>query len=128
MADIKDRAREYIAKHSEYNEVFGQTFVAVDTLTAMVDFAEQETKELKADNDARKFAMVMSEKVEKQLREENEELKETVTKMNNVITETFSNLSKAKEIITELLKYTDTEAVEMIKEAKQFITDSEVEK
>ena len=46
MADIKDRAREYLAEHSEYSEVFGQTFVAVDTLTAMVDFAEQETKEL----------------------------------------------------------------------------------
>jgi hypothetical protein len=47
MADIKDRAREYIAKHSEYSEAFGQTFVAVDTLTAMVEFAEQETKGLK---------------------------------------------------------------------------------
>ena len=47
MADIKDRAREYLAKHSEYSEVFGQTFVAVDTLTDMVDFAEQETKELR---------------------------------------------------------------------------------
>jgi len=47
MEDIKDRAREYLAKHSEYSEVFGQTFVAVDTLTAMVDFAEQETKVLK---------------------------------------------------------------------------------
>ena len=47
MADIKDRAREYIAKHSEHSEVFGQTFVAVDTLTAMIEFAEQETKELK---------------------------------------------------------------------------------
>jgi hypothetical protein len=48
MADVKDRAREYLAEHSEYSEVFGVTFVAVDTLTAMVDFAEQETKELKA--------------------------------------------------------------------------------
>lgn len=46
MADIKDRAREYLAKHSEYSEVFRQTFVAVDTLTAMVEFAEQETKDL----------------------------------------------------------------------------------
>ena len=45
MADIKDRAREYIAEHSEYSEVFGQTFIAVDTLTAMVEFAEQELKE-----------------------------------------------------------------------------------
>jgi len=36
---------------------------------------EKENAELKADNDARKFAMAMSEKVEKQLREENAELK-----------------------------------------------------
>ena len=48
MADIKDRAREYLAEHSEYSEIFGQTFVSVDTLTAMVEFAEQEIKELKA--------------------------------------------------------------------------------
>ena len=48
MADIKDRAREYLSEHSEYSEVFGKTFVAVDTLTAMVEFTEQETKELKA--------------------------------------------------------------------------------
>jgi hypothetical protein len=47
MADTKDRAREYLAEHSYYSEVFGQTFIAVDTLTAMVEFAEQETKELK---------------------------------------------------------------------------------
>lgn len=39
---------------------------------------EKENAELKADNDARKFAMVMSEKVEKQLREENAELKAKV--------------------------------------------------
>lgn len=35
----------------------------------------RENAELKADNDARKFAMAMSEKVEKQLREENTDLK-----------------------------------------------------
>ena len=46
MNDIENRAREYIAEHSEYSEVFGQTFVAVDTLTAMVEFAKQETKEI----------------------------------------------------------------------------------
>lgn len=45
MNDIESRAREYIAEHSEYNEVFGQTFVAVDIFTAMVEFAKQETKE-----------------------------------------------------------------------------------
>lgn len=48
MADVIDRAREYLAEHSEYSEVFGETFVAVDTVTAMVEFAEQETKELKS--------------------------------------------------------------------------------
>lgn len=36
---------------------------------------KRENKELEADNDARKFAMSMSEKVEKQLREENADLK-----------------------------------------------------
>ena len=36
---------------------------------------EKENAELKADNDARKFAMAMSEKVEKQLREEIAELR-----------------------------------------------------
>lgn len=36
---------------------------------------EKENAELKADNDARKFAMTMSENVEKQLREENAKLK-----------------------------------------------------
>ena len=46
MADIKDRAREYLAEHSEYSEIFGQTFVAVDTLTAMVDFAEPREKQI----------------------------------------------------------------------------------
>lgn len=32
-------------------------------------------------------------------------------------------LEQAKEIITELLKYVDTEAVEMIKEAEQFLKE-----
>ena len=36
---------------------------------------QKENKELKADNDARKFAMAMSEKVEKQLREQIEKMK-----------------------------------------------------
>ena len=36
---------------------------------------KRENKELEADNNARKFAMTMSEKVEKQLREENADLK-----------------------------------------------------
>lgn len=38
----------------------------------------KENAELKEDNDARKFAMAMSEKVEKQLREENAKLKKVL--------------------------------------------------
>lgn len=62
---------------------------------------------------------------------ENAELKETVIKMNNVITETFSNLTKAKEIIKEILEE-DNYSLGLPKELRlkteQFIKDSEVEK
>ncbi len=50
---LEKEAREYLAEHSEYSEVFEETFVAVDTLTAMVDFAEPREKrieELKEEN------------------------------------------------------------------------------
>lgn len=40
-----------------------------------IEELEEKNAELKADNDARKFAMVMSEKVEKQLREQIEKMK-----------------------------------------------------
>lgn len=80
---------------------------------------EKENAELKADNDARKFAMAMSEKVEKQLREENTKLKtdykvlscsvgdfgelqeklEEEQRKNNGLSD---NLTKAKEIIRSL--------------------------
>ena len=58
MSDIKDRAREYLVKHSEYSEVFDQTFIAVDTLTAMVDFAEQENEKL--NNRCKKYEQQIS--------------------------------------------------------------------
>ena len=68
---------------------------------------------------------------------ENAELKETVIKMNNVITETFSNLSKAKELLERLLITSCnsdvlnllpncSEVLRVRVEAEQFI--SEVEK
>ena len=43
--------------------------------------AEELIEELKKDVEARKFAMTMSEKVEKQLRTENKRLKEQIEKM-----------------------------------------------
>ena len=45
MTGIKERALKYLQKHSKYSPVFNQTFVAVDTLTAMVEFAQQEKSE-----------------------------------------------------------------------------------
>ena len=68
------------------------------------------------------------EKRIKELEKENAELKETVIKMNNVITETFSNLTKAKEIIEKVAKmYRYSPRVdEIIEQAEQFL--SEVEK
>lgn len=44
--ELKQKAREYLKNHSKYSEVFNQTFISVDTLTAMVEFATEVTKEL----------------------------------------------------------------------------------
>ena len=44
--ELEKEAREYLADHSEYSVVFGETFVAVDTLTAMIDFAEPREKRI----------------------------------------------------------------------------------
>lgn len=48
MTGMERRAKEYLEKHSEYCESLGEPIVFVDMRTAMVEFAEQETKELKA--------------------------------------------------------------------------------
>ena len=58
---------------------------------------EKENTELKADNDARKFSMAMSEKVEKQLREENTELRKVAEfQQSSNINKYFEN-KKLKE-------------------------------
>lgn len=46
LNELKQEAKKYLAEHSEYSEIFGETFVAVDTLTAMVDFAESKEKRI----------------------------------------------------------------------------------
>lgn len=65
-----------------------------------------------------------------ELEKENAELKETVTKMNNVVIRIFSNLTKAKEIISNLYaickdNYYPNSSV-LMEQAEQFL--SEVEK
>lgn len=119
----------------------------------LVAFAEKQIAGLKADNDARKFAMVMSEKVEKQLREENTKLKtdyevlscsvgdfgelqnklEEEQRKNNGLSD---NLTTAKEIIKKLKALYFSPVVtkddvkrqdEILNESEQFL-NSEVEK
>lgn len=119
----------------------------------LVAFAEKQIAGLKADNDARKFAMAMSEKVEKQLREENTKLKtdyevlscsvgdfgelqnklEEEQRKNNGLSD---NLTTAKEIIKKLKALYFSPVVtkddvkrqdEILNESEQFL-NSEVEK
>lgn len=63
------------------------------------------------------------------LEKENAELKETVIKMNNVITETFSNLTEAKEILKKFLDNVEPYSIDndVLVEAEQFL-NREVEK
>lgn len=66
------------------------------TCFAHLKSLEKENAELKADNDARKFAMAMSEKVEEQLREQIKQI-EKVSDYN------ADQLTKAKDIIQQFL-------------------------
>ena len=113
----------------------------------------KENAELKADNDARKFAMTMSEKVEKQLREKNAELKHTTAtlrqekdnsnahaKAMEIVAKTrIDQLTKAKNILKYVLNsfvgdlpknlgYFDEEELKAMAEAENFLKESEVEK
>lgn len=75
------KIREHIEIHSrKESHAIKITQIMKKALAELERIAEleKENAELKADNDARKFAMAMSEKVEKQLREENAELKAKV--------------------------------------------------
>lgn len=65
-----------------------------------------ENVELKADNDARKFAMAMSEKVEKQLREENTKLKDVIEGYKK-IAKWCDNCDKIAELKLENQKWKD---------------------
>ena len=88
---------------------------------------EKENAELKADNDARKFAMTMSEKVEKQLREENAELKwerdtktelaEHLGKANNKVADLEETINKLREQLA--LRYDLEDRIKKLEEASK---------
>ena len=101
---------------------------------------EKENAELKADNDARKFAMAMSEKVEKQLREEIAELKKQLEMSNKVYNDNLDyshhiegQLTKAKELLKEFIHHYKAKTIyienmkDLLEQAEQFL-NSEVEK
>ena len=91
-------------------EILEKTIDFDDAINRIIRL-EKENAELKSDNDARKFAMAMSEKVEKQLREENAELKELI---KNIIRVTWG----------EGWNY----SLDWKVKAEQFLKNSEVEK
>ncbi len=72
---IKAKAKEQVS-----NDEFAQQII-IDAINWATKELQEENAELQADNDARKFAMAMSEKVEKKLREENEKAKEIIKKL-----------------------------------------------
>lgn len=84
--------KEEIAKIKEHIEIHARLEPRAIHITEIMRRAvvelehiaelEKENAELKTDNDARKFAMAMSEKVEKQLREENSKLKKQLENRN----------------------------------------------
>lgn len=104
MNDVESRAREYLAEHSEYSEVFGQTFVAVDTLTAMVEFAEQENAKLKEQH---KTDLVQMQAILNQRSIQNVKLtkaKELLQKCLNTYLRDPQLRSKVEEFLKELEK------------------------
>ncbi len=116
-------------KHAEENCINKTCVVFKDKEDCVAKLLEleKENAELKSDNDARKFAMAMSEKVEKQLREENANDEGYARTLQTI------QLSKAKDLLNEFMRISkasdedfEHDYSELIGEAEQFI--SEVEK
>lgn len=83
-----------------------------------IDSAEPREKriaELKADNDARKFAMVMSEKVEKQLQKEKCELIGTIQARDKTIQELEKENAELKSLkdVADLIRLNNSHIVAM---------------
>jgi hypothetical protein len=105
--ELEKEAREYLAEHSEYSEVFGQTFVAVDTLTAMVDFAEPREKQIEID--ARQI---------RALQKQNGELTDKIAELKH-------QLGNLYEIIKRPYQFTAPKKIQMVEKAEQFLKEVE---
>ena len=150
--ELKDKYSAFIAEISEIMglgkpidilKLCATTDLFFRPLENRITDLEKENAELKADNDARRFAMAMSEKVEKQLRKEIAELKRIIN--NDVDKKIYvqlakkaeladmqkDQLTKAKELLKEfnlVLKERGLYHNELYKRTEQFLKDSEVEK
>ena len=91
-----------LIKYEEFYKRFPDLKSAMDKAEEVL----KENAELKADNDARKFAMAMSEKVEKQLREENTKLKDVIEGYKK-IAKWCDNCDKIAELKSENQKWKD---------------------
>ena len=92
---------------------------------------EKENAELKTDNDARKFAMAMSEKVEKQLRKENAELESTFRVCKKNADTYYDQLTKAKDLLKEFVQHYKAKTIyvenmqDLLEQAEQFLSEAE---
>ena len=131
MADIKDRAREYLAEHSEYSEVFGQTFVAVDTLTAMVEFAEQELKEALKSKRCNCMIYLNFKDLEKEnaeLKDDNKVMADNYSRMEQKF---YDKITKATKVIKDIvevmviapIQYSERQKIDVLEKAEQFLKE-----
>ena len=87
---------------------------------------EKENAELKADNDARKFAMAMSEKVEKQLRNERNTFLAQNEQYEKDLIDFNENLTKAKVALRNVIDYLGqfcSDYPDCVIEAEQFLKE-----
>ena len=96
----------YIRKQDCYTNYVDGYIDGAESREKRIAELEKENAELKADNDARKFAMAMSEKVEKQLREENAKLKDVIEGYKK-IAKWCDNFDKIAELKSENQKWKD---------------------
>ena len=93
--DIDSATLQRIKTYSAFNDAQSKNLM----VQTMYEYREKEIQDFKETNHELALESIARQKRIAELEKENAELKETVIKMNNVITETFSNLTKAKEII-----------------------------
>lgn len=117
--------------HDDESDICTTTGELIITLKGIADL-EKENAELKADNDARKFAMAMSEKVEKQLRNERNTFLAQNEQYEKDLIDFKGNLTKATELLRKLvLEVTGYEEIngydtcEPVQEAEQFLKEVE---